>query len=237
MNFSHELKTPITSLKVSAEILTREHNVAEDNLAAELLDNIHHSADRMERRVAELLDFLRLQGAGLKFAPEPLELYRVFEETVALITPLTLTKKQTLDLEVPPSLPVVMLDRQRLEQILLNLLSNASKYTPSEGQIKVTASIDNHNLLVQVTDTGYGIPQSEQALIFEPYYYSKARSETPRLGLGLAITKSLVELQGGRIWVESQPGQGSTFSFILPLAYPENPQLQESGGQIESSDN
>jgi signal transduction histidine kinase len=191
----------------------------------------------MERRVSELLDFLKLQGAGLELAPEPLDLHKVFAETIGLITPLTLSKQQTLELKIPSSLPVVMLDKRRLEQILLNLLSNASKYTPGSGHIKVTARMEHCNLLVQVQDSGYGIPQSEQELIFKPYYYSKARSETPSLGIGLAITKSLVELQEGRIWVESQQGQGSTFSCILPLEYPENSPLQESGEQIESADN
>jgi signal transduction histidine kinase len=229
---SHELRTPITSLKISTEILAKEHDIAQDGLGAELLDNIHCSVQRMERRVSELLDFVHLQGAGLELTPEPFDLHKVFEEAIALIIPLTLSKKQTLDLEIAQSLPVVMLDKQRLEQILLNLLSNASKYTPGGGHIKVTARIENHNLLVQVIDSGYGIPLSEQALIFKPYYYSRTRSETPSLGIGLAITKSLVELQGGKIWVESQAGRGSTFSFILPLEPP-----QKSGEKIESTDN
>jgi signal transduction histidine kinase len=234
---SHELKTPITSLKVSTEVLAKGHDIAQDGLTAELLDNIRHSLGRMERRVSELLDFLQLQDTGVELSPEPLDLHKVFEEAIALITPLALSKKQTLNLDIAQSLPVVVMDKQRLEQILLNLLSNASKYTPSEGQMKVTAKIANHNLLVQVADNGYGIPQSEQALIFKPYYYSKAHSGTPSLGIGLAITKSLVELQGGKIWVESQQGRGSTFSFILPLNSPETSQLQKSGEQIESVDN
>ncbi len=234
---SHELKTPITSVKVSAEILAKEHDLAQDSSGAELLENIGHSIERMERRVAELLDFAKLQGAGLQLSPEPVDLHNVFAETISLMTPLSLSKQQTLELKVPPSLPVVMLDKRRLEQILLNLLSNASKYTPGGGHIQVTARMEHYNLLVQVRDNGYGIPASEQELIFKPYYYSKARTEAPSLGIGLAITKSLVELQEGRIWVESQPGQGSTFSFILPLESPENPPRKESGERIESADN
>jgi len=234
---SHELQTPITSVKVSAEILAKEHHIAEGSLGAELLDNIGHSIQRMERRVSELLDFLKLQGAGLELAPEPLDLHKVFEDTIGLITPLTFSKQQNLELTIPTSLPAVMLDRRRLEQILLNLLSNASKYTPGQGQIRVTARMEHGSLLVQIQDTGYGIPESEQELIFRPYYYSKARSDTPSLGIGLAITKSLVELQEGTIWVESQPGKGSTFSFILPVDYPEDSPPQDSRGQIESADN
>lgn len=214
---SHELKTPITSLKVSTQILAKEGNVKQSELGTELLENIRYSVERMERRVSELLDFLQLQGARLELNPESLDLHKVFEEAIALITPLTLNKKQTLATEIPKSLPSVILDKRRLEQILLNLLSNANKYTPGGGQIKLVAGIEDHRLSVQVIDTGYGIPSGEHSLIFEPFYFSKARSEEPSLGIGLAITKSLVELQGGGIWVESQPDKGSTFSFTLPL--------------------
>jgi len=219
---SHELKTPITSLKVSTQILAEEYNITQSELVPELLENIHYSVERMERRVSELLDFLQIQGPGLELNPEPLELHKVFEEAIALITPLTLNKKQTLSMDIPPTLPAVMLDKRRLEQILLNLLSNANKYTPGGGQIKLVARTEDQRLLVQVIDTGYGIPLNEQSLIFKPFYYSKSRSDEPSLGIGLAITKSLVELQGGDIWVESKPEQGSTFSFILPLEFPNN---------------
>ena len=225
---SHELKTPITSLKVSTQILAKEHNIAKGELGPELMENINYSVERMERRISELLDFLQLQGASLELNPEPLDLHKVFEEAIALITPLILDKKQTLVMEIPPSLPAVMLDKRRLEQILLNLLSNANKYTPGEGQIKLVARMEDHKILVQIIDTGYGIPLNEQSLIFKPFYYSKARSEEPSLGIGLAITKSLVELQGGEIWVESQPEQGSTFSFVLPLESPNDSPLQKS---------
>ena len=214
---SHELKTPITSLKVSTQILAKENDITKGELGPELLENIRYSVERMERRVSELLDFLQLQGAGLELDPEPLDLHRVFEEAIALITPLTLDKRQTLTMDIPPSLPSVNLDKRRLEQILLNLLSNANKYTPGEGQIKLVAKMEGRRLMVQIIDTGYGIPLNEQSLIFKPFYYSKARHDEPSLGIGLAITKSLVELQGGDIWVESQPNKGSTFSFVLPL--------------------
>jgi len=214
---SHELKTPITSLKVSTQILAKDIDITQGELIPELMENISYSIERMERRVAELLDFLQLQGAGLELDPEPLELRKVFEEAIALITPLTLNKQQTLAMDVPSFLPEVMLDKRRLEQILLNLLSNANKYTPGGGEIKLVARMEDHRILVQIIDTGYGIPLNEQALIFKPFYFSKARSEEPHLGIGLAITKSLVELQGGEIWVESQPELGSTFSFVLPV--------------------
>lgn len=214
---SHELKTPITSLKVSTQILAKEHDITQSELGPELMENIHYSVERMERRVSELLDFLQLQEAALELNPEPLDIAGVFEEAIALITPLTLDKKQSLTMDVPPSLPAVNLDKRRLEQILLNLLSNANKYTPGEGQIKLIAKMDGSKLLVQIIDTGYGIPLNEQSLIFKPFYYSKSRKDEPSLGIGLAITKSLVELQGGTIWVESQPNKGSTFSFVLPL--------------------
>jgi len=225
---SHELKTPITSLKISTQILAKELKATQEGLETELLENIRYSVERMERRIYELLDFLQLQGAGLELNLEPVDLRNVFEEAVALITPITLDKKQNLSMEIPPVLPTVILDKRRLEQILLNLLSNAIKYTPGDGEIKLTARIEERRLLVQITDSGYGIPLNEQSLIFKPFYFSKSRSEEPSLGIGLTITKSLVELQGGEIWVESKPKEGSTFSFVLPLNIPDNSPLQNT---------
>jgi len=122
-----------------------------------------------------------------------------------------------LSIAVPASLAVVA-DEQRLEQILLNLLSNAIKFTPEGGQIALRANTDTKSLIVEVQDTGPGISEEEQQKLFRPYYRISAdRRRMPGIGLGLVITKQLVELHGGRIWIQSEPGKGSTFAFSLPL--------------------
>ena len=109
-------------------------------------------------------------------------------------------------------------DAQRLEQVLHNLLMNAVKFTPAGGSITLRANKQNGNLVVEVQDDGIGIPKEEQARLFEPHYRVEAdRQHFPGLGLGLALSKQIVELHGGKIWVTSEPGEGSTFAFTLPL--------------------
>jgi len=120
-------------------------------------------------------------------------------------------------MEVPEGLKLVA-DGQRIEQILLNLLSNAIRVTPEGGRITLKASNESNRLVIKVQDSGPGIPPEEKQKLFRPYYHlSTDRASIPGMGLGLAITKQLVELHGGTIWVQSEPGKGSTFSFSLPL--------------------
>ena len=109
-----------------------------------------------------------------------------------------------------------MMDRKRFEQIVLNLLSNANKYAPTGGEIKLTAEVRDSELIVKVSDNGPGIPLDEQDLVFKPYHRVKQQSDRS-LGLGLTIAKSLVELHNGKIWLDSEVGKGSTFSFTIPI--------------------
>ena len=130
------------------------------------------------------------------------------------------SRSQSLTVELPDSLPLVKADRQYLEEILLALVANASKFTPQRGEIKVGARQDGESLVVEVSDSGVGIPPEEQERIFQPYYQVNQDGEGKQTGsgLGLAITKSLVELHRGKIWLKSIVGQGSTFIFSLPIA-------------------
>jgi signal transduction histidine kinase len=137
---------------------------------------------------------------------------------VSSIRPLTDRKGQKLLVDSPPTLPPIIGDRRRIEQILTNLLSNANRYTEPEGEINVKVKFEQGQLLVSVRDNGPGIDVKEQELIFERFYRARQNQGSKiGTGLGLSIAKSLVELHGGRIWVESEPGQGSTFYFTLPV--------------------
>ena len=148
------------------------------------------------------------------FQPKLLKIGEVIHSVTTQLYPITHSKRQSLALQLPASLPPVKAHRQYLEQVLLNLLTNASKFTPQGGKITVSASQNDNSLLIEVTDTGVGVPAEEQELIFQPYYQvNRGRGS----GLGLAITKFLVELHGGKIWLKSVAGQGSTFFFSLPL--------------------
>ena len=120
--------------------------------------------------------------------------------------------------DLPDSLPPINADAQRLEQVLRNLLINAVKFTPSGGSITLRTNKQNASLVVEVQDSGIGIPKEEQARLFEPYYRAEAdRQHFQGLGLGLSLSKQIIELHGGRIWVTSEVGKGSTFAFSLPL--------------------
>jgi signal transduction histidine kinase len=132
--------------------------------------------------------------------------------------PVVLRDGHSLTVELPSSNPVVSADKDRLRQVVLNLLNNATKFTPPGGKITLMARTDNANLVVEVHDTGLGISKEDQVRLFDPYYRRvEDRERLSGLGLGLALSKKLVELHGGQIWVESEKGIGSTFVFSLPL--------------------
>jgi signal transduction histidine kinase len=128
-------------------------------------------------------------------------------------------KKQKIDLKMPPSLPVIQADRKRIEQILFNFLSNASKFTSRGSTIAVSCSCDKNNLAIEVKDAGPSIPQEVIDRLLDPEYHIETdRQRFPGLGIGFALAKHLVELHNGKIWIKSEEGSGNTFAFSLPLA-------------------
>ena len=235
---SHEFKVPLTSIKIMGSLLAEELEGKAQSPQAKMVDNIRRSVDKVERRLAELLDFARVQTATIELQLRPTDIKAAIEGAVSLCFPFTLSKKQTLEVEVSDSLPQVVLDRLRFERIITNLLTNASKFTPERGKIKLQARAEGSNLVVQVRDSGVGIPNSELEHIFEPYYRGKASEPSSSgLGLGLAIVKELVELHRGKVWVESKLGKGSTFTLSLPLSNSNNTEPRNTKGDNESSSN
>jgi len=210
----HELKTLLTAIIVSAELLAEEFQSDQKSLAARLTQNIIRNARSLDEKLAHFSEMAELLAGDFSFQPEPLEVEPVIRGVTAQLYPITRSKKQSLTVELPASLPPVKAQRQYLEQILLNLLTNASKFTPEGGRITVRASKEDNSLVIEVTDNGIGIPADKHKLIFQPYYQVNGGKGS---GLGLAITKFLVELHGGKIWLKSAPGQGSSFFFSLPL--------------------
>jgi len=147
------------------------------------------------------------------------------------MSPVASSHGQALILELPSSLPLARAEEGRLRQVVLNLLNNASKFTPGGGKIVLRAKEDGADLVVEVQDTGRGINAAEQQRLFEPYHRLESdREHLSGLGLGLALCKTLVELHGGRIWVQSEAGKGSTFGFSVPQ---EAAGKQASGRGIE----
>jgi len=210
----HELKTLLTAIIVSAELLVEELQLERKSMPVRLTQNIIRNAHSLDEKLSNFSEMAGLLAGDFSFQPERLEIGPVINNVTTQLYPITQSKRQSLALELPASLPPVKAHRQYLEQILLNLLTNASKFAPQGGKITVSAAQENTSLVIQVADNGIGIPANKQELIFQPYYQVNGGKGS---GLGLAITKFLVELHGGKIWLESISGQGSSFFFSLPL--------------------
>jgi PAS domain S-box-containing protein len=212
---AHELKTPLTPVMASSELLAAE--LREEPLLS-LARNINRGAANLNNRIDELLDLARGEMGMLQLKLEPVDLERLLREVADDMTPVASSHGQSLILELPSSLPLAWADEGRMRQVVLNLMSNASKFTPEGGKIVLRARKDGADLVVEVQDTGRGITAEEQQRLFEPYHRLESdREHLSGLGLGLALCKTLVELHGGRIWVQSQAGKGSTFGFSVPL--------------------
>ena len=215
---SHELKTPLTSIIAAAGLLAEELEETGDESYQRLTQNIVHNAEILESRLVELFEIIKTGGGGLRLQIEPVDIKSLLQGIGWQISPLAKGQGQTVSLDLPDTLPLVQGDGQRLEQAVLNLMTNATKFTPTGGTIILRAKKEDTAVVVEVQDNGIGISTEEQDRLFKPYSRINAdRQRHPGLGLGLALAKQVVELHGGKIWVESEVGKGSTFAFSLPL--------------------
>jgi signal transduction histidine kinase len=214
---SHELRTPLTSIQGYAELLREDQCITEEQ--HETLTIIKKNSDRLLGLVNDLLDLSRMEAGKLDLHRASLDLTRLIPEVVGSLRPLIDAKQQRLKLDLGEALPAVWADQDRVTQILTNLISNAHKYTRAEGSITVAARRDDGLVRVDVSDTGIGLSPEDQAQLFTKFFRAHERSPQAGggTGLGLVICRLLVELHGGRITVDSAPGQGSTFSFSLPV--------------------
>lgn len=216
---SHELKTPLTSIKGFLQNLldglTGPLNEKQQRYLSRMLDN----SDRLIRMIEALLDRTRIQSGRLDLVPDEIDLGPCVADAVEQLRLLAQAKRQTLEAVAPPVPLVVWADRDRLIQIVTNLVQNAVKFTQEGGSIVVTVRQENQTLAgVSVRDTGPGIPPECLDQIFDPFFRVKqVRSGTKGLGLGLSIVRTLVELLGGTIVARSEPGQGAELSFTIPL--------------------
>ncbi len=215
-NVSHELKTPVTAVKGFAETLL-EGALYNSRACEEFVSIIGEEAERLNRLINDLLSLSRIESRELKLQLEPLELGPEIKQIVDKIKPRFQKKELALGVTDPGHPVVALADRDRLEQVLLNLLENSLMYTPSGGRVEVGVQEEQGVVVVSVRDTGIGIPPDDLPRIFERFYrVDRARSrKLGGTGLGLAIVKHIVEAQGGRVWVESELGKGSTFYFTM----------------------
>ncbi len=217
---SHELLTPVAIIKGYAVSLAERPAGRRDKVLRAGLEAIADEADRLSRLVRNLLDVAKVQAGALRLQLAPLNLKPLIEQGVERFS--KRSRRHTFVVEVPDQLPLVTADRDRIEGVLYNLLDNAVKYSPNGGTIRVSATVQGNEVVVAVSDPGIGIPYAEHERIFRPYHRVTGPNQPPveGSGLGLFIARAVVEAHGGRIWVRSRPGRGSTFYFSLPREAP-----------------
>jgi signal transduction histidine kinase len=224
---SHDLRTPLSALQLRAQVLLNRLSKLEQEGKLDETDEsirasaiaIGRSARKIETMLQELLDSAMLEFEKIRLHRAELDLSnhlsRLLEGAPADLDP------SRIRIEIPPKLPSVCADPDRLDRILFNLLTNAAKYSPAETPIVVRASAGEDRVTISVIDRGTGIAARDQAHLFERFFRAPGTARADGLGLGLFISKALIEAHGGRIWLTSELGKGSTFSFTLPVAEPE----------------
>ena len=214
---SHDLRTPLASIMASAGGLLQENVNWSDEERKDFARAIEHEARRLNQLVGNLLDLSRIEAGSLQLEKGWYDLSVLIDEVLGRLRPLTRRHKVVVD--IPEDLAPVALSYVEIDQVLSNLIENATKYAPAGTEIRVSARRQGDEVRVEVSDQGPGIPPSALSRIFEPFYrVSRGRSQPKGTGVGLAVVKGLVEAHGGRIWVENRPEGGATFTFTLPMA-------------------
>ncbi len=216
-NISHELRTPLASLKALTETL-QESALDDPPAARRFLDRMETEVDALSLMVSELLELSRIESGRVPLQLKPENPADILSESVDRLKLQAERAGLQLSIDCPNHLPMVLADMTRLEQVIVNLLHNAIKFTPAGGSITVSAHLDDSDVQFNVTDTGIGIPAADLPRIFERFYKTDRARSSGGTGLGLAIARHLVEAHGGKIWAVSEEGKGSSFSFIIPLA-------------------
>jgi len=226
---SHELRTPLTAMQEGTALLLEEIPGPLTVSQREILEVVRSHSERLFRTLSSVLDLSKMEAGMMEYVPVPTDLAPVIDRSVETMRLIAQKKGVQLEATCASPLPLLFLDEARIQQVLDNLLGNAMKFTPQGGVIKVSAAVKRNRtgqeswVEVRVSDTGAGIPAEEVERIFDRFYQSPYhRGQSQRgTGLGLAIARYIVEAHGGKIWAESQVGQGSTFVFTLPIHSPE----------------
>lgn len=215
-NVAHELRTPLTTIKGYMEGLLDGVLPPEPGT----YQQVYREADRLQRLVNDLQELSRVEAGAYQLNRQPIKIAELIQHTATRLQPQFNEKGVTLKLNLPPNLPTILADEDRISQVLLNLVGNALQYTPAGGAVIITAESHTSELHIIIRDTGLGIPAEHLPHLFTRFYrVDKSRSRVGGgSGIGLTIVKHLIEAHGGRVWAESQgTGLGSTFGFSLPV--------------------
>ena len=248
-NISHELRTPLTLLLAPLETLLHHYNL--DQEAKILLGTMHSNGMRLLKLINDLLDLVRLESGRMEIKKEPIEISEFIKGITGSTRQMAERKRLRLEAFTDPAIGMVLADRDKLEKILLNLVFNAMKFTPVGGHIDLRAEQQGDKLIITVADTGVGISAAHLPYVFDRFWQADGSSKRKfqGVGIGLALVKELVDIQGGNVSVESEEGKGATFKIVLPYekvelqAHPiavagngENGEVNGSGGSVTSEE-
>ena len=220
-SISHDLRTPLASIKASASSLLQEDVQWSDEERQSFALAIEREADRLNRLVANLLDMSRIEAGALKPEKEWYPIDELIHDVLGRMQPLL--QNRTVQTHLPDDLPPVQLDYLQIDQVFTNLIENAVRYTPSDSPIEISVNVEGDQMVICVADRGPGIPPADLERIFDKFYRVLATAKrVTGSGLGLAVSKGLVEAHGGRIWAENREGGGAIFRFTLPLGSKES---------------
>ena len=217
-SMSHELRTPLNAIIGFSDLLARGKGGPLNDRHRHFVGHVQDAARHLLQLINDILDLSKIESGRVELEPQEFSVAAALDEVLSLITPLAINKSIQVSTSVPAD-QLIYAERIRFKQILFNLLSNAVKFTPEQGKVAIECSPDPGGMLISVSDTGIGIPAGQQQVVFEEFQQvgTTTKGVKEGTGLGLAITKRLVELHGGRIWLASEPGKGSRFSFTLPM--------------------
>ena len=219
-HMSHELRTLLNIIRGFSQLMLEEVPGKVNEEQKQCLNDVLSSGQHMLSVINDVLDLFKIEAGEMELKLSNISLSSVIQALRREMIPVLTAKKQSLEVDVEEGLPMIRADRKRVRQVLLNLLSNASKFTPESGKLTVEVVKENNQCRISVVDNGIGVKKDDQERIFEPFsqldsYLAKGEGGT---GLGLAIVKQIIEKHGGRIWVESEYRKGSCLTFTLPLA-------------------
>jgi len=216
---SHQLRSPLTAIKYSAELLADQVGDKADKNTMEYIGAISQYTSNMVALINSLLNISRIESGRLAINPEPTDLEKLTQSVIKEVGGGSKVKNQTLTVEAIKNLPKINIDVKLIYEVIKNILTNAIKYTPKKGKINISILVDANNVILQVSDNGYGIPKKEQDKIFQKFHRaSNVANNIEGSGLGLYLVKIIIKVSGGKIWFESKEGKGTTFWLSLPLS-------------------